>query len=213
MMKKIISFSLYGAQIKYSYGMISNVEIAQVIFPDWICRIYYGKSVPSEIVEQLKTYPNVELCLMDEGEEYIFPMMWRFLAIDDDDVEVMISRDADARLSYREKHCVDIFMESNYLLHSIRDNPSHNNIMGGMWGIKKNNRVKMNELSKDWKGHYYDSDQKFLREKLVPLFNDSYLIHCSTYLKTFPIEKTNEYFVGGWWDENNFGKPQNYIFF
>jgi hypothetical protein len=39
------------------------------------------------------------------------------------------------------------------------------------------------------------------------------LIHCSTYLKTFPIEKTNEYFVGGWWDENNFGKPQNYIFF
>lgn len=212
-MKKIISFSLYGVQIKYSYGMISNVEIAQVIFPDWICRIYYGKSVPSEIVEQLKTYPNVELCLMDEGEEYIFPMMWRFLAIDDDDVEVMISRDADARLSYREKHCVDIFMESNYLLHSIRDNPSHNNIMGGMWGIKKNNRVKMNELSKDWKGHYYDSDQKFLREKLVPLFNDSYLIHCSTYLKTFPIEKTNEYFVGGWWDENNFGKPQNYIFF
>jgi hypothetical protein len=212
-MKKIISFSLYGGQQKYSYGMISNVEIAQVIFPDWICRIYYGKSVPSEVIEQLRTYNNVELYLMDEGEEHIFPMMWRFLAIDDEDVEVMISRDADARLSYREKHCVDIFMESEFLLHSIRDNPSHNNIMGGMWGIKKNNRVKMNELSKDWKGHYYDSDQKFLREKLVPLFNDSYLIHCSTYLKTFPIEKTNEYFVGGWWDENNFGKPQNYIFF
>jgi hypothetical protein len=212
-MKKIISFSLYGGQQKYSYGMISNVEIAQVIFPDWICRIYYGKSVPSEVVEQLRTYSNVELYLMDEGEEHIFPMMWRFLAIDDEDVEVMISRDADARLSYREKHCVDIFMESEFLLHSIRDNPSHNNIMGGMWGIKKNNRVKMNELSKDWEGHYYDSDQKFLRENLVPLFNDSYLIHCSTYLKTFPIEKTNEYFVGGWWDENNFGKPQNYIFF
>ena len=180
-MKKIISFSLYGGQQKYSYGMISNVEIAQVIFPDWICRIYYGKSVPSEVVEQLRTYSNVELYLMDEGEEHIFPMMWRFLAIDDEDVEVMISRDADARLSYREKHCVDIFMESEFLLHSIRDNPSHNNIMGGMWGIKKNNRVKMNELSKDWKGHYYDSDQKFLREKLVPLFNDKYLIHCSTY--------------------------------
>jgi hypothetical protein len=212
-MKKIISFSLYGGQQKYSYGMISNVEIAQVIFPDWICRIYYGKSVPSKVVEQLRTYSNVELYLMDEGEGHVFPMMWRFLAIDDEDVEVMISRDADARLSYREKHCVDIFMESEFLLHSIRDNPSHNNIMGGMWGIKKNNRVKMNELSKDWEGHYYDSDQKFLRENLVPLFNDSYLIHCSTYLKTFPIEKTNEYFVGGWWDENNFGKPQNYIFF
>jgi hypothetical protein len=165
------------------------------------------------VINILKTYSNVELVLMDEGPENIFPMMWRFLGIDDDDVEVMISRDADARLSYREKVCIDIFMESDYLLHSIRDNLSHNDIMGGMWGIKKNDRVIMKELSKDWKGHYYDSDQKFLREKLVPLFSDTYLIHCSTYLKTFPIEKTNEYFVGGWWDENNFGKPQNYIFF
>lgn len=212
-MKKLITFCLYGQQPKYTYGMISNVEIAKTIFPDWICRIYYGNSVPTDIIDKLKKYNNVELVLMNEGSEYIFPMMWRFLGIDDDDVEVMISRDADARLSYREKVCVDIFMKSDYLLHSIRDNPSHNNIMGGMWGIKKNDRVKMKELSKDWEGHYYDSDQKFLREKLVPLFNDSYLIHCSTYLGTFPVEKTNEYFVGGWWDENNFGKPQNYIFF
>jgi len=212
-MKKLITFCLYGQQPKYTYGMISNVEIAKTIFPDWICRIYYGNTVPNDVINILKTYSNVELVLMDEGPENIFPMMWRFLGIDDDDVEVMISRDADARLSYREKVCIDIFMESDYLLHSIRDNLSHNDIMGGMWGIKKNDRVIMKELSKDWKGHYYDSDQKFLREKLVPLFSDTYLIHCSTYLKTFPIEKTNEYFVGGWWDENNFGKPQNYIFF
>jgi hypothetical protein len=212
-MKKLITFCLYGQQPKYTYGMISNVEIAKTIFPDWICRIYYGNTVPNDVINILKTYSNVELVLMDEGPENIFPMMWRFLGIDDDDVEIMISRDADARLSYREKVCVDIFMESDYLLHSIRDNLSHNDIMGGMWGIKKNDRVIMKELSKDWKGHYYDSDQKFLREKLVPLFSDTYLIHCSTYLKTFPIEKTNEYFVGGWWDENNFGKPQNYIFF
>lgn len=212
-MKKLITFSLYGQQPKYSYGMISNVEIAKTIYPDWICRIYYGDSVPNEIIDKLKTYPNVELVLMPEGPEHIFPMMWRFLAIDEEDVEVMISRDADARLSYREKVCVDIFMNSDKLLHSIRDNLSHNNIMGGMWGIKKNDRIKMNELSKDWEGHYYDSDQKFLREKLVPIFQETYLIHCSTYLNTFPVEKTNEYFVGGWWDENNFGKPQDYIFF
>lgn len=212
-MKKLITFSLYGQQLKYTYGMVSNVEIAKIIFPDWICRIYYGNSVPKEIIDKLGEYSNVELVLMDEGPEHIFPMMWRFLAIDDEDVEIMISRDADARLSYREKVCVNTFMESSHLLHSIRDNVSHNNIMGGMWGIKKNDRVIMKELSKDWGGHYYDSDQKFLREKLVPLFNDSYLIHCSTYLNTFPVVKTNEYFVGGWWDENNFGKPQDYIFF
>jgi len=160
-------------------NVVANIKSLQ---PDSIVSII---NQPEHITKtryvDIKT--NHMFIRVDEGEEHIFPMMWRFLAIDDEDVEVMISRDADARLSYREKHCVDIFMESEFLLHSIRDNPSHNNIMGGMWGIKKNNRVKMNELSKDWKGHYYDSDQKFLREKLVPLFNDSYLIHCSTYLK------------------------------
>ena len=53
-MKKLITFSLYGQQLKYTYGMVSNVEIAKIIFPDWICRIYYGNSVPKEIIDKLE---------------------------------------------------------------------------------------------------------------------------------------------------------------
>jgi hypothetical protein len=212
-MKKLITFSLYGPKLDYGIGAICNVELAKKIYPDWICRFYYSNTVPINIIERLSQYSNVELVLMEENKDDIFPMMWRFLAIDDEDVEIMISRDADARLSHREKKCVDIFIESDSMLHSIRDNPSHNNIMGGMWGIKKNNLVKMKELSNGWEGHYYDSDQKFLREKVVPIFKDSYLIHCSTYLNTFPIPKENKYFVGGWWDSRNEDKPLDYIFF
>jgi hypothetical protein len=125
--------------------------LAKIIYPEWVCRIYYGESVPKEIIDILKEHENVEMVLMPEGAEYLFSMMWRFLAIDDDDVEISLSRDADSRLSYREKACVDIFMESDKLLHSIRDNKSHNNIMGGMWGIKKNIRVKMKDLTKSFK--------------------------------------------------------------
>jgi hypothetical protein len=117
--KKIISFSLYGNRCEYTIGAICNAELAKIIYPGWICRFYYGDSVPKEIIEELSGYDNVELVLMNEGPEYIFPMMWRFLGIDDDDVEVMISRDADARLSYREKVCVDIFMESNLSFWSV----------------------------------------------------------------------------------------------
>jgi hypothetical protein len=212
-MKKIISFSLYGVDPKYYVGMYCNAEIAKKIYPDWICRVYYDSSLPSHAVETLKKYDNVELVDMTNYEPKIFPMMWRFLAIDDDDVQIMLSRDSDARLSNREKYCVDIFENSNYLLHSIRDNGSHFDIMGGMWGIKKNDKVKVINLIDKNDCFTYDCDQIFLRQKFVKYFKDSYLIHCSSYLNTFPIKKENEYFVGGWWYADNFGKPYDYIFF
>lgn len=211
-MKKILSFSLYGKREEHLNGIVCNVELSKIIYPDWICRIYYGDSVPQVYINILYSYKNVEMIRMEEGDDKIFPMMWRFLPIDEEDVEVSLSRDADSRLSYREKICVDIFLKSDKLLHSIRDNPSHNNIMGGMWGIKKNSRIKMKELTKEWIGGYYDFDQKFLREEIVPKFEDSYLVHCSTYLNNFPVEKKNEHFIGNWWPANNFGKPINFIF-
>jgi len=212
-MKKIISFCLYGSDLRYCNGIICNIELANIIYPGWICRIYYGESVPNEVIERINKYENTEVILMKEGPDEMSPMIWRFLAIDDEDVEVMLSRDADARLSYREKTCVDIFLNSESILHSIRDNPSHPDIMGGMWGIKKNNITNIKDLSIGWNGVKYDNDQQFLRQKVVPYYQDSILTHCSTYLKTFPVEKTNDFFVGGWWPGDNYGKPENFIFF
>ena len=52
-MKKIISFSLWGDNPKYTIGAIKNAEIAKEIYPDWICRFYLGKSTPIEIVKDL----------------------------------------------------------------------------------------------------------------------------------------------------------------
>ena len=36
-MKKVISFSLYGNDPKYTIGMIKNVNISKELYPDWIC--------------------------------------------------------------------------------------------------------------------------------------------------------------------------------
>lgn len=211
-MKKIISYSLYGGSKKYWYGMLCNVGQAKIIYPEWICRVYYDSTAPSNAIEELSTNENVELVNMDGITEY-FKMSWRFLAIDDDDVEIMICRDADSRLSWREKKCVDIFIESDKLLHSIRDNGNHPDIMGGMWGMKKNNRINIKNELEGFGFPPPDPDQIFLRTKVVNKFTDSYLIHCSTYLNSFPIPRENERFVGEWWDENNQGMPKNYIWF
>lgn len=212
-MKKIISFSLYGWDYKYFIGAICNAEIAKIIYPEWICRFYCGQSVPSHIVDELKKYDNVEVVEMTENTPYSF-MMWRFLPIDDDDVEIMLSRDTDSRLSNRERACVDEFVNSNYLLHSIQDHSLHDNIMGGMWGMKKNNRINMKELAEKWNGGLeYFSDQAFMREIIKPIFHDSILTHCSHYLNNFPVKPTNRHFVGEIFFQDNHGRPKDYIFY
>jgi len=223
-MKKIISFTLYKGVNNpnvYNYGILCNIELSKIIYPDWICRIYCGQSVPLEIIEKISSYDNVEIYKMNEDEEYSY-RMWRFLPIDDDDVEVMLCRDADSRISYREKKLVDIFLSSDFLMHSIRDNLNHPDIMAGMWGMKKNNRINMSQLCKEFKKNIgphtdygYNSDQDFLRQIIKPIFKDSILTHCSYYLKNMPIEPDkNGYFVGQTFifGDNN-GLPLNHIFY
>jgi hypothetical protein len=225
-MKKIISFSLYKGincltnPNVYNYGTLCNIELAKIIYPEWICRIYYGESISEDIIEKISKYDNVELCPMDENENYHYAM-WRFLAIDDEDVEIMISRDADSRLSYREKKLVDIFEKSNFLLHSIRDNRLHSHIMAGMWGLKKNSRINMSELCLKFKKadprqtNHYGADEDFLKTKIGPIFEDSILTHCSHDLKNFPFgPDENGYFIGQTfiYGDNN-GLPLNHVFF
>ena len=51
-MKKIISFSLWGDNPKYTNGAIENADLALEVYPNWICRFYVGTSTPKEIVEE-----------------------------------------------------------------------------------------------------------------------------------------------------------------
>jgi hypothetical protein len=212
-MKKIISFSLYGTEPKYLIGALCNAELANILFPRWICRFYCGTSVPEETINKLKKYENCEVIIMEENNKFSY-MMWRFIPIDESDVEVMIVRDCDSRLSNREKRLVEIFLDSDKLFHSIRDEGNHTDVMGGMWGMKKNSRLeKMIDLVENWKGGLgYNSDQLFIRQILVPKFNDSIMIHCSTYLKNFPEDLKQSYpHIGMVFPADNYGKPYNYI--
>lgn len=197
-MKKIISFSLWGKILRYTYGMIKNVELARTIYPGWIVRIYVDTSVPVEIIERLKDHENVELVFMNEAGDWN-SMFWRFIAIDDSDVEIMLSRDADSRLSIREKVCVDEFIKSDKMFHSIIDHPFHGGIMGGMWGIKKGLIPSIGQLISSWeKTNEWQTDQSFLNKVIQPIVrdNNTWLLHDSIELKNFPTKRENYHFVG-----------------
>lgn len=195
-MKKIISFSLWGDNPKYTIGALKNANLALTIYPEWICRYYVAKSVPNDIITQLESLSNVEIIKMDEEGDWN-SMFWRFYAIDNSDVEIMISRDADSRLTIREKVCVDEFINSDKLFHSIIDHPFHGGIMGGMWGIKRGIVTNIKSLIDSWeKTNQWQTDQSFLNTIIKPIIENSFLLHDSINLKNIPHKRENYEYIG-----------------
>ena len=202
-MKKIISFSLWGDNPKYTVGAIKNAELSPEIYPDWICRYYIGKSTPQEVVDELKSKSHVEVVMMDEDGEWN-SMFWRFYPIADEDTEIMLSRDCDSRLSLREKLCVDEFIKSDKLFHTMVDHPFHGGIMGGMWGAKNGILKEMKSLIDSWeKTNEWQTDQSFLRHVISPMVSEIIMIHDSINLKNFPSKRENYHFVGEVFDGND----------
>lgn len=214
-MKKIISFSLWGDNPKYTIGAIKNAELTPIIFPDWISRFYCGLSVPYNIIDTLQSLPQTEIIIMDVNGDWS-GMFWRFYACEDSDI--MISRDTDSRLSIREKLAVDEWLNSNKDFHIMRDHPYHNvEILGGMWGVRngllKNIKTLINEYTK---GDFWQVDQNFLKEKIYPLVINNSFIHDSYFnyninSKKFPSERINKEFIGDVFDEFDKRHPKYYL--
>ena len=213
-MKKVISFSLWGDNPKYTIGAIKNAELIDTIYPGWIGRFYCGKSVPIDIIEILKTYTNVEVIEMEENGDWS-GMFWRFYACEDSDV--MISRDTDSRLNLREKNAVDEWLNSDKDFHIMRDHPYHNAlILGGMWGVRNGILKNIVDLIKNYnKGDFWQVDQNFLREQIYPIVVNTSFVHDSYHninsrSKNFSIERINQEFVGDVFDEHNQRHAQYY---
>jgi len=209
-MKKIISFSLWGGNPKYTIGAIKNAELSTKIYPGWICRYYIGRSTPQEIIDELQSKPHVEVVLMNEEGEWN-SMFWRFYPISDDDTEIMLSRDCDSRLSMREKLCVDEFIKSDKLFHKMIDHPWHGGIMGGMWGAKNGILKDMKSLIDVYaKNNEWNTDQNFLNHVIKPMVSNVIMVHDSINLRNFLSERENYEFVGDVFDENDNRHPEYY---
>jgi hypothetical protein len=194
-MVKVVSFSLWGTDTKYTIGAIQNANLAKDIYPDFECWFYIHKpSVPQNIIDELNKMHNVKIIFKNGDLNTSKPMMWRFEPIISPEVELMMSRDTDTRIWLREKLAVDEWLNSDKLLHIMRDHPYHNyNIQGGMWGIKQNKLVNFQNLINNVRqtsSRLYD--QLFVSNIIYPIYKDTSIIHAShhrreSFAKDFPI--------------------------
>ena len=205
-MKKIIAFSLWGDIPLYIEGAVKNIELAKIVYPDWVCRFYIPAgiskitnnmkpnnhssddkqykitTVPTNIIQKLKELGAEVIEINEDGCWY--SMFWRFYAIENSDIAIF--RDCDSRLSFREKNAVDEWVNSNEKVHIMRDHPWHGApILGGMWGIKKGimddmktKIIKFIEYKKKTSPSvgYWQCDQDFLK-LCYPFFLRSAIIH------------------------------------
>ena len=96
-----ISYSLWGTNKVYTYGMIENVLDAKKYYDGWTVRVHYNDTVPTEIIKWLCDQDNVELIHHQGSKMKASNMFWRFEDFFMEDTTVLI-RDADSRITERE---------------------------------------------------------------------------------------------------------------
>ena len=203
---------MWGDNPDYTVGAVINADIAAEQWKDWICRYYIAPTVPSIIIEELKSKGNIELIYMDKDESWN-GMFWRFFAASDPDVDVVIFRDTDSSLHIRDKAAVDEWIASDKGIHIMRDMCQHGwHICGGLWGVKKGalpnlkHMIRDAEILKKKEFNKHGVDQIFLQHTVYPLVRDKALIHDEWFPNGFAGEEKHPMPIPrlrgeGWWKQ------------
>ena len=206
---KVFSFCLYGPPNPkyYPVPMLQNIYLIGTYFPDWKVYIYVAPDVGQSFREQVVMYSNV--VLKETGKLGPVNMMERFFAIDEPDVDIMMVRDADSHVHWKDRWAINQFLKNDeFVAHIIRDNKEHTSkMMGGLWGIRKSAGIVIRDLYNLYNvnpiDRGYGNDQSFLTEYVYPYLWKKSLVHYSNGRSLlgenavqFPFEYINEVYCG-----------------
>lgn len=194
--KYVLSFSLYNQRPMDHVNAVINCMLASKIYPGWIVRFYVDETVNQEALALLKTFDYVEIVQMPKhrGSE---AMLWRFNPASDSMVYVMISRDSDSWISFREQAMVNEWLCSSKSFHIIRDHCYHaKKIMGGMWGVRNHILPDMQSMAEEYsRTQMYD--QGFLADKIYPRIVSDSFIHDPHTPASHVIKRQDGYYSDG----------------
>ncbi|HKI16444.1 MAG TPA: hypothetical protein VKA15_01110, partial [Isosphaeraceae bacterium] len=138
---------------------------------------------------------------------------WRLAAADEPGFARWMIRDADSRLTYRERRAVDEWLVSGKPFHVMRDHPYHMRpIMacsfGGVRGIIADMAGKIASWKAAAQTDAYGCDETFLEAIVWPLVKDNALVHDTfgSYdgqRRPFPTPAESGHYVGARTYEDN----------
>jgi hypothetical protein len=176
--KTVFSFSFYGDVKRYMYGLSENCKKINSLYPDHWIYVYVGNDFDHSILEKIQYTQNLKI--INTNVSGHINRLYRFFAIDDEDVDVMFSRDCDSDINERDQYSIDMFLKSDKLFQIIRDHPEHNiEMLAGMWGAKKGIDFKIKDKflcnKHAYSGLPFD-DQTFLRNEVYPYIKNNALV-------------------------------------
>ena len=138
--KPIVSFTLFGFNLKYYVGAVENARSIQTLMPEWEMRVYYRSdyilpeyiNILAELNVKLINLVDVSLGSVDTAH---CPFFWRFLSFLEDTPSIV--RDLDSRISYREIQYINNWLNSKKDYFIIRDHPWHSPVPSGLFGIRR----------------------------------------------------------------------------
>lgn len=208
-MVNAFSFCLYGPENpRYYPGLLENIELAAKYFPDWKVYVYTAPDVEESMIRELDARPTV--VRRQTGVTGAPNMIHRFYAIDEPGVDLMMVRDADSRIHWKDRWAIHEFAsQPQFVAHTIRDNIEHvASMMGGLWGLRKSSGIHVGHEYAAYKedlsmGHRLAHDQNFLGDVIYPKVVDRMLVHYSNgrrkigeYAVEFPFEWSNNNYCG-----------------
>lgn len=183
--KNIIAFSLFGADSKYCETAVLNAVDQPNIYPNWTCRFYIDDSVPLDVVHRLIVEGAQVIKVEERAQAWPGPM-WRFLALEDENLYRVLFRDADSVISTREAEAVEEWLHSDCRFHCLRDSATHTELMlAGLWGVVAGSIAPLEQLTALFFSAAVESrhfaDQYFLRQYIWPYARQSLLQHDSMF--------------------------------
>ena len=202
----VFSFCIYNSYNSLYYdGLLENIDLIHKHFPDWGIFVYIGNDVPSSFTQVLE---SKNVILRSTGEYGSINMIYRFLAIEEPGVALMMVRDADSRVHWKDRWAIQEFVKSPCIAHTIRDAPVHTiPMLGGLWGLKRSGGIPVYSCFQHYKDNQQDisvgKDQTFLNLYIWCRVRHSLLVHTSIQynsgydtLVRFPFEWTNDIYCG-----------------
>jgi len=189
---KVFSFCIYGTERNYYDGLLENIQIIQEYFPEFEIYVYKGICDPTWVFENCK--------IIETGKAGLVNTLYRFLPLSE--VDIGFVRDADSRITERDRWCISEFLKSSKKYHVIRDHYWHKSrIMGGIFGWKSPCYEKIEIPESD--DLIYGFEEIYLSKTIYPLIKSDILVHTNNhafngeYVELIKINHFNKYdFIG-----------------
>ena len=220
--KKVIGFSLFGNQARWTYGAIQNARLAPLFYPGWTPRYFIEDPSVSKAPDAIKRIArkleslNADVRFMNYSK-IKNPRAWRFALLDDETVEIFICRDTDSRPGLREVAAVNEWLQTNAVAHCMRDHGGQISvpIQAGMWGGRRKAILQLIgnqsvvERIAAYKAVDFWADAHFLGNVLWPKIKPYIYCHdsfgCQKFPNShpFPTKRNGLEFVGAVYDPIN----------